>query len=249
MGLTLTQSGCKISAGDDILNFDVLHFEEITSTSDYIKDNISGLNLPAVVSADMQTRGRGRRGKSFYSPSGTGLYFSMGFEAKPEFDLITPAAAVCVCDSVYDITGISPDIKWVNDIYLNGSKICGILTERFVRDGKEVTVTGIGINLTTSVFPKDLPVAGSLGVDIKKELLRDRICSELLEMNESFDRADVIERYRKKLFILGKEITYEKNNVLCCGIASDINDDCNLKVITPDGTDILSSGEVSIKMR
>lgn len=226
-----------------------LHFSEITSTSDYIRDNLSSLSLPVVVSADMQTRGRGRKGKSFYSPADTGLYFSIGFEANDNFDLITPAAALCVSDSISELSGIDTDIKWVNDVYYNGLKICGIITERLIRDGRAVTITGIGINLTTEIFPEDAPVAGSLGVNISKELLRDEITNRFLAMNDNFDRDKILDRYRKKLFILGKEIRYTKNGEIFSGIAVDINSDCNLIVNTLNGVETLSSGEISIIMR
>ena len=100
----------------------------IDSTNNYVKENISALPLPSLVTAEKQTAGRGRQGKSFYSPDKTGLYMTLAFEAPVCCDLLTPAAAVAVCLEL-EATGTNPQIKWVNDIYLGNLKICGILAE------------------------------------------------------------------------------------------------------------------------
>lgn len=226
-----------------------LHFDSLTSTNDYIKDKIGFDELPVVVIADTQTSGRGRQGKSFYSPKETGIYFSVGFEADEKFDLITPAAAVCVQQSIAKFTGTETGIKWVNDIYYGSKKVCGILTERFVRNGKAVTVVGIGINLTTKDFPDDAPLAGSLEVEVNKDALIDDIVSSLLETNGSYDREGILRRYREKMILTGKDIGFIRNGIEYSGRVLGINDDGNLIVNTPEGEMTLSSGEISVKMR
>lgn len=233
----------------EVVSINRLHFDSLTSTSDYIRENADSLELPVLVIADMQTAGRGRRGKSFHSPKGTGVYFSIGFEPKDDFDLITPGAAVCLQQSISELTGIETGIKWVNDLYLGSKKVAGILTERIVSGGKTLTVVGMGINLTTSEFPPDAPAAGSLGIETDKDALIDRTASLLLSMNGDFNRERVLERYKEKMFIIGKDIGFNRNGIDCTGTVLGVNGEGNLIVNTPRGEMILSSGEISIKMR
>lgn len=132
---------------------------------------LEGAPAGSVIIAEEQTRGRGRMGRSFYSPPGRGIY--MSFILKPRFDaskavLITTAASVAVCRAIEKVTGVSCFIKWVNDIYADGKKVCGILTEAvtdFETGQIEHIVLGIGINYGTASgeFPEELAgIAGSL---------------------------------------------------------------------------------------
>lgn len=229
--------------------FNRLHFDSIDSTNTYAKNNASALPLPTLITALEQTAGRGRHGKTFYSPQ-SGIYFSLLFEADENFDLITPACAVSVCRAVKELCGIDTDIKWVNDVYCKGKKVCGILVERFAKDGKIYTCAGIGINLKTASFPCELTMAGSLETDVDGVRIAERITELLLDYNQSFDRAKLLKDYDSRLFIKGKEIDYTIDNVTYTGTVKGINNDCNLIVKNNNGnTDILSSGEVSIKIK
>ncbi len=226
-----------------------IHFESVNSTSDYAKENAVLLPLPALITADGQTAGRGRRGHSFFSPENTGLYMTLVFEANESFGLITPAAAVCLCEAIKEICGVETEIKWVNDIFLSGKKIGGILTERYERSGRCYTAVGIGLNLTTKSFPPEIGEAASLGKSVDKCALARSVSEKLLKMNESPDNDHILNEYRKKLFVLGKEISYETGGKEKHGIAESINESCNL-IVSSDGKKIiLSSGEISIKMR
>ncbi len=225
-----------------------IHFAVIDSTNNYARENSGNLPLPSLIIADEQTAGRGRRGNSFYSPKDTGIYFTLLFEAEKDFNLITPAAAVCVCESIEKFTGITAGIKWVNDIFLSGKKIGGILCERFASSGKELTAAGIGINLTTEEFPPEIPGAGSLGAAVDKAALARDISERILSLNQNGGSAGIAGRYRERLFILGRKITYMKNGIPCEGYAEDINEECNLIVKMPGGTDILNSGEISVRL-
>ncbi len=219
------------------------------STSTYAKENASTLPIPSLITADLQSAGRGRQGKSFYSPKGTGLYFTLLFAAVNEATLLTPAAAVAVCKAVEEMTGKALSIKWVNDIFLNGKKICGILTERYVLNEKVLYAIGIGINLTTTEFPQELTQAGSLNINCNKEILAAKICEHILEYAKSPDNSAIQKEYESRLFFIGKEISYKKNGVSLTAKAKGINSFCNLIVINPDGEEeILSSGEISISI-
>jgi len=227
----------------------IIKFDSITSTNDWAKENAADLPLPSLITADEQTAGRGRQGKKFYSPGSTGLYFSLIFEAESGFDLITPASAVCVCDAIKKFSGKETGIKWVNDIFLNGKKVAGILTERFSSNGRMMTVVGIGVNFTTGDFPEDLPEAGSLGFMPDKTAFAVNVAESLLTINGNFSRDDILSAYKSRLFIVGKKIEFEINGRRYSGTAEGINSDCNLIVNTKEGKMILSSGEISIIMR
>ena len=154
-------------AGDRLHVFKTLESTNLTAK----KMALEGAPAETVIISEEQTKGRGRMGRSFYSPAESGIYIS--FILKPLFDpaksvLITTAVSVAVCRAIEKVTGISCQIKWVNDVYLGEKKICGILTEAvtdFESGHIEYIVPGIGINYSTqsSAFPDELAgIAGSL---------------------------------------------------------------------------------------
>lgn len=230
-----------------MINFTTVRLKNIDSTNTYAKVNAEKLHIPSLITAEKQTSGRGRQGKSFYSPDGTGLYMTVLFDAPPDCSLLTPLAAVAVCEELEKI-GAIPKIKWVNDIFVNNRKVCGILTECFSANGKTYIALGVGINLTTSVFPDDLEIAGSIDIDCDKDLLSQNICRNILS-HLHVPAGEIIEKYREKLFVIGKDIVYTRNNVEYEATVEGINENCNLIVKHPDGTFYtLSSGEISIRL-
>lgn len=223
-----------------------LFFETLPSTNTYAKENISELILPTLIIANEQTSGRGRRGNSFFSPKDTGLYMTLVFEEKGNADLLTPAAAVAVCETLTSV-GADPKIKWVNDIFISGKKVCGILTERYVADGKAYIILGIGINISTKEFPDELISAGSVNLECNKEKLAFEISERILDYVDKNNDEEIIEKYRSRLFIIEKKVSYFKNNIRYSGTVKDINSHCNLIISHSDGSEeILSSGEISI---
>lgn len=226
-----------------------IHFNSVDSTSSYARRNASLLETPCIISASHQTNGRGRQGKSFFSPEGTGLYMTLLVQAEPKSALITPAAAVAVCKAIETLTDIKPSIKWVNDIFVNGKKVCGILSECFRENGKTYVSVGVGINLTTAEFPAELNQAASLGVECSKENLSLLIADGISKYINSPDDEYILNEYRKRLFVIGQKITYEKNGNIFEATVCDINEKCNLIVKNTDSSlDTLSSGEISIKL-
>lgn len=223
-----------------------LIFETLPSTNTYARENISDLTLPSLVIANEQTAGRGRRGNSFFSPKDTGLYMTLVFEEKKGADLLTPAAAVAVCEAL-NSNGVDAKIKWVNDIFCNGKKVCGILTERFVFESKAYIALGIGINISTNEFPQELDIAGSINAECDKIKLSEEISEKILSYVEMPDNNSITDIYRKNLFIIGKNVSYFQNNIKFSGTVIDINEQCNLILMSPDGSNVtLSSGEISI---
>lgn len=228
------------------MNFNIYSFNSINSTSTYAYENAEKLKTPAMIIANEQTIGRGRRGNSFYSPADSGLYFTLLIKTSIMPESLTPAAAVAVCKAIEGLSDLKPQIKWVNDIFLNKKKVCGILCEAFVRNNEKYASIGIGINLTTTSFPKELTQAGSVG-NIDKKSLANEIASYIGAYFEYPCRLDIFSEYDKRLFIKGMNISYKQNNEIFSAKALGINDKFNLRVLKPDGEEItLSSGEISI---
>lgn len=171
------------------------------------------------------------------------------FSPDKPLELITPAAAVAVCEALEDFGVKNLGIKWVNDIFLDGKKVCGILCEHFFEGGKEYLSAGIGINLTTDEFPEQLTAAGSINLDLPKAELSDAIAEKLLKYANNPNNSFVCSEYEKRLFFLGKNISFIQNGIPFSAVALGINNNCNLKVLLPDSSvKVLSSGEISIKI-
>jgi BirA family biotin operon repressor/biotin-[acetyl-CoA-carboxylase] ligase len=210
-----------------------------------------GVTDPAVVAAESQTAGRGRMGRSFFSPHGTGAYFSFLYTPqKPLADAVsvTSAAAVAVMRAVRELTGLQCGIKWVNDLYLDGKKVCGILCESVSVNDKPQIIVGIGINLCTAEFPCELSdKAGALGVSVDRCELIAAVWRELCPfLHDPSDRA-WLEDYRKHSCVLGKRVAWSQGNCRCEGVAEAISPDGGICVRRADGVlETLRTGEISL---
>ena len=231
-------------------------YDTIDSTNTEAKRYaIDGGAVPCAFLAEQQTAGRGRMGRSFYSPDGTGIYLSLLIPAETDGSdgvLVTTAAAVAVWRAIRCVCGIRTEIKWVNDLYYNGKKICGILAESFFVEDKRYYVVGVGVNLYTTEFPPELThVAGGL---LTTEMgLRGRLAAQtvhhLYELIGKTDRTDVMEDYRANSMVLGREITYTENGESYQGVAESVDDRGHLTVRRKDGSRvILASGEISLRL-
>jgi BirA family biotin operon repressor/biotin-[acetyl-CoA-carboxylase] ligase len=162
----------------------ILEFEKLESTQKKAKE-IAGNSEPwTVVLAKEQTGGYGRKGNFWYSPKG-GLYFSVILpETKIEdLQILTILAAFCIAKILKEDFKLEPFIKLPNDVYVNGKKICGILTENIIL-GKEVknSIIGIGLNTNIEKFPKDLEnIATSIKIELKKEVENKELLEKILE--------------------------------------------------------------------
>ena len=211
----------------------------------------------AIIAANEQTAGRGRLGRSFFSPADTGIYMSLVLAAgcrTEDFLPITVAAAVAVSRVIERFTDDKPKIKWVNDVWLGNKKVCGILTEgisNFENGTLEAAVVGIGINVDTekNAFPEAVQnTAVSLGtVHATRNELIAAVSAELFDLAEDLKNPVLMQEYRDRSLILGKEIYWEKDGMRHEGRAADINDAGNLVVDTEEGPETLISGEVSIR--
>ena len=239
----------------DVRDMDLYCFESVDSTNDEAKRRFrDGLRRTSFFVADSQTHGRGRRGREFYSPAYTGLYMSLLKPLTgglPDVLSFTSRAAVAVCRALKNVYSVTPGIKWVNDILLNGRKICGILAELVTdpRSGEAAVVIGIGINLSTENFPETISrIAGSVGnATVPREEIAAAVARELLSLLHSPD-SDYLGEYRALSAVLGHMITYERNGHIRTGTAVDIDSDAALVVLCSDGTtDVLNSGEITVR--
>ena len=213
--------------------------------------------------AAQQTAGRGRMGRSFYSPPGSGLYLSLLL--RPELPAaqavrLTACAAVAAAEAIESLSGAETAIKWVNDIQIGGRKVCGILTEAGLdcESGRmHYVVVGVGVNLRAPEggFPPELRgIAGAAFEGREIPALRCRLAAgildRLLDYSARPDDPALFEAYRSRSLVLGKKI-----DILTPGAAPvpakalALGEDYSLLVRLEDGTlRRLSSGEVSIRV-
>ncbi len=210
--------------------------------------------LPSLFVARAQTEGRGRLGRSFYSPADTGLYMTLLFRlGSCESGLITAYAAVALADTIEGQLGLLPKIKWVNDLYLNSKKVAGILAESFESEGERLVALGVGVNITTSAFPTELcQKAGALmgaeaeATDTLRHRLAFEFCSRLLQMYE-LPCDEYMQKYREYSCVLGRRICFSRGGEEYSGVAEDIDGEGALLARLQNGKPCrLAVGEISV---
>lgn len=255
----LSEQGIRRWLGQDFPPMIVT--QEIESTNTTARELASkGAVHGTMVIADHQTGGRGRRGRSFASPAGTGLYLSMIVRSPLPMEqvvLVTSAAAVAVCQAVEQVTGKHLSIKWVNDLFWNGKKCCGILTEAAAdmeTGGLDHLVVGVGLNLLPPQggWPEELrDIAGSIfeeGEPVDRCRLAAAIGQKLLEACAALPDTSFMQEYRARNLVPGRDVFIVQNGSRRPAHAEAITDDGHLLVRLPDGTpEELSFGEVSIR--
>ncbi len=213
-----------------------------------------------VVISGEQTKGRGRLGRSFFSPSDTGIYMSLLLRPQMTADSavkITTAAAVSVAEAIEKLSGKSADIKWVNDIYMDGKKVCGILTEAafsLENGGLEYAVLGIGVNayVPENGFPEDIKdIAGAVFSE-RKDDMRNKLAAEILSRFKKYYSElaynTYLESYRKRLMWKGEKITVISGGSNTPARLLDVDKDCRLLVEYENGEKAaVSSGEISVR--
>lgn len=241
----------------------LLYFESIDSTNTRAKElALQGAPHGTVLVADHQTGGRGRQGRSFHSPAGSGIYMSVILRPNcPATELmhLTCAAAVALCDAAEQATGLRPGIKWTNDLVAGNKKIAGILTELgFNAKGLvDFAIIGIGLNCTQAEadFPEEIrTIAGSLssvtGLEIDRAQVAAAMMDALYRMDQSLltGKSQTMAQYRKDCITLGKEISVVRPGDVRHGTAMNIDEEGALLVRFDDGHwEPVNSGEVSIR--
>ncbi|MFN4012760.1 MAG: biotin--[acetyl-CoA-carboxylase] ligase [Aquificaceae bacterium] len=223
----------------------LLWLEEIPSTQDFLKEK----NLPlwSVVVANKQTKGRGRLGRVWHSQEG-GLYFSFSLPQGIRDENTLPLVLSNALADYLKLLGFIPAIKWVNDVYLRGKKVCGVLTERL----KDRIVVGMGINLNQKEFPKDIE-AISLKIASGKDYDKVDFLLGLLDYIESS-----IERLSKEGFtafknVIEQRLLFKDSEVILytphpvVGILQGIDRDGSLLLMTQDGLRAFQVGEITLR--
>lgn len=233
------------------------------STNTQIKQSYQDAPEGFALLAEQQTAGRGRLGRQFVSPKGDGLYLSLVLRPKipmHQLSLLTPLAAVAVCEAIHEVCGLHPAIKWVNDVFLQGKKICGILTETcgLSSDGyPALCIVGIGLNLRfdPAAHPELAEIAGSISDAMDILPTRAQLAAAILNAFEPWydalirgDTTQLLEVYRSRLLCLGQEITVQTGVSSYPATCTDLTADGNLVVKDKQGkTHILQAGEISIR--
>ncbi len=232
---------------------EVIVYDTVGSTNDLAKDMCRNSQKQLLLVANEQTNGRGRQGKAFFSPKDSGLYFSLTVNTdSPGFDFtgVTCAVAVACVRAIEKLTDLEPKIKWVNDIYISGKKVCGILVQAVSNNNRiEKLVIGVGVNISTVAFPDDIKdIAGALCKKIDRSIFTAEIVNNIRELL-CLAPSEYLNEYRQKSNIIGKEIIYIQNNISEYAIAVDIDENGGL-VVEKNGEKItLTSGEISVRFR
>lgn len=262
-GDALTESGVRAYLRRRDLDLRV--YKSISSTNTVLKQLAeSGEAEGTVLLAEEQTAGRGRMSRSFFSPPRSGLYMSLLLRPHMSAQLstrITACAAVAVAEAIEELTGCRAEIKWVNDVLVDGKKVCGILTEGSIdcESGlMHYAIVGIGINIRPPEgdFPAELrQIAGALPAAPDGEDLRCRLAAavldRLMDLYEQLPEGDCYEAYKSRSCLIGRQINIlplEGEPVPATAIG--VERDFSLRVRLTDGTEkCLSSGEVSVRAR
>ncbi len=235
--------------------------EEVTSTNLLQKQAGERAEAaPSVLIARAQTQGRGRLGRTFFSPEQTGLYFSILL--RPEFDLsqsmfLTVCAAAAVAEAIEAVAQKKTGIKWVNDIFIGNRKVCGILTEAAIDvESRKLryAVLGVGVNLLApkSGFPSELSaIAGSVW-EAHEVAQSSALCAEILnrffDYYAHFDDHRFLESYRDRNILIGKTVQYHKEGQSQSGVVLEIDADAALVLQNEQGEVVrLQCGEVSVR--
>ena len=239
-------------------------YPSVSSTNTFLKELAEqGADEGTVIIAQEQTAGRGRTGKSFYSPANTGLYISILLRPDipaEEALFLTTSTAVAVSKAIEDICNKKVQIKWVNDVFIDNKKVCGILTEASfnIETSKlDYAIVGIGINVCfpEGGFPKDIDNIATAIFDTntdsinKRSILVGHLLDYFMDYYKDFHSKSYVKEYIDRSLLIGKKINIIDGTKIIPAKALKIDNLCRLKVEMEDGsTKWLSSGEVSIKL-
>ena len=255
----LSEEGLRIRLPEKYRDCEILVYSTIDSTNTQAKKlALDKAMHGTIILAEEQTAGRGRYGKSFFSPRGEGLYLSLILKpdkGASDTQMITVAAAVAVCRAIEKLTDKKPQIKWVNDIFLDGKKICGILSEAvtdFESGSVESIVVGVGVDCAVNEkqIPEELrAIIGSLDAfGLSRNALAAEIAGEILELFVRLGDRGIIDDYRARSLMLGRDISFVQGSVRKSAKVKGISDNGGLIVKLENGDETtLCSGEVTIR--
>ncbi len=241
----------------------IFYYEMTDSTNKRAKEYARShpeSRAPVVFIANGQSAGRGRLGRSFSSVSGAGLYISLLLYPECTPDTVTrftPYAAVTLAETVEELSSLSPEIKWVNDLYARGKKLAGILVEcEWKKEGAlAYLVCGLGINVYKTALPDEISdiaisIEEATGEGISREELAALLIKKMLRGLSSFGSEEVYLGYEKRLNTIGKSVRVIKPTGEYAAVVKSLNEDYSLTLTLPDGSEErLFTGEVSVKTK
>lgn len=212
-----------------------------------------------MVAANAQTAGRGRFGRNFFSPGYSGVYMSLILRPDLPVEravMITSMTAVAVARAIERLADVDVKIKWVNDLYINDRKVCGILSEAsidFESNQLEYAVVGIGVNVGKIQFPDELKdIATSIGNEWKGCISRNQliaeICNEMEKKYLHMDTTDFMQENKSRSNVIGREILVLRGSEQFKAIAEDIDEQGHLVIRSEQGVQRVNSGEISLKI-
>lgn len=257
----ITETEIKEQLRTKVLGQTIYYKDEIDSTNNKAKELArKGAKEGTLVVADQQTSGKGRLGRVWESPAGTGIWMSIILRPNilPQYaSQITLVAGLDMCEAIQEVTGLNAMIKWPNDVVVGGKKVCGILTEMSAEiEGINYIVVGIGVNVNMKHFPETLPYASSLVLQGGKEYSRKEIITNFLERFEKDyeqykvkpDLEALQKRYERNCINLHKKVKLVRKSGEVVAEAIGINKEGELCVKYEDGTEeTVLSGEVSVR--
>ena len=256
----LSEQSLRACLGEEYRDVDIFTFKTSPSTNAEAMTRLmnGGLTHGTLIVADEQTKGRGRMGKSFFSPK-SGIYMSVclckSIERMQDVMVITPAAAVAVRSAIAKLTGIDAKIKWVNDIYIDKKKVCGILTQADIdfESGKAGTfIVGIGINFVEQDFPDEIKQRACALFQGQPTITRSQLIGEIyrniIKLTDDLTDRRFMLSYKQHSLVMNREISYTYNGEDKSGKVIDIDGDGGL-VVQENGGGIrnLTCGEISIR--
>ena len=214
-----------------------------------------------LVAADSQETGRGRFGRQFFSPPHSGIYITFVLRPKLPAEravMITSMAAVAVARAIEALCDADVKIKWVNDLYINNRKVCGILCEAsmdFETGQLEYVALGIGVNVAKQAFPEELrdiatSIGNECGVNISRSRLIAEISNQIAALYGQLETGEFMQESRARSNVIGRDVTVIRGDVRFDAHAVDIDNQGRLVIRTPDGTlSKVGAGEISLKIR
>ncbi|MFI3229179.1 MAG: biotin--[acetyl-CoA-carboxylase] ligase [Bacillota bacterium] len=236
------------------VNYDnIILLDTVDSTNSYCKAHKNNLGTQSLVVSLEQTAGRGRQGKSFFSPANRGLYFTMALkrsESPSNIAKYTILVAVAVVRTISALTQHRPSIKWVNDIFVNDKKTAGILCECTYNNDCTATDTiiiGVGINLKNGDFPLDIAnIATTLDVNVDINTIIAHLANNIYNTIYSTNQSELIEEYKSYSIVLHKTISFTLNDIAQTGTVVDILPDGALVLDMGGKLTTINCGEISL---
>lgn len=235
----------------------ILYYPRVTSTNEMAKKEAGrGIDEGAVVVAGEQTAGRGRLKRSWLTPEGNIALSVILYPEKPVLPSLIMMASLAVSRSIEAVTGLETQIKWPNDVLITGRKVCGILIESDIRNGRvNYAVIGIGININAGkdVLLEVQSPATSLNLEAGKEVSRLGVIRELIKAMDNLystitPGGPVFSEWRERLVTLGKEVRVTSAEGVIEGVAESVDTDGSLLVRSHDGSlNRVVAGDVTLR--